>query len=414
MQQFIGFHINSSEYMIPILRVREIITMPAITKMPHLPDYIKGITNLRGTVIPIVQLKSLLNTPDNGEDGNTIIVLTLGKITFGIIIDGISGVLQIDEANIDPPEGFINDNVDLMLGVAKINGKLVVLLDTKKLLPLDDLAMLDETVLDVQESEDGLSVEVTTEVDTIGGKVSIKELRDAKDYFKNKDTESSSSPDSQAKIFDLMLSFMEAMSVHDYTKVESLVAQLVKETDSGLFKEVGKVTRKLHDSLEEFKGSVDTGLAKITETDVPNAVDKLQFVMEKTEDAANKTMAIVESYFEESDDFQKHLDALQGSEESKEYIKLFKDSLDNNMTMILTAQQFQDITGQTIRKVIHLVNKVETELLRLITQFGMPVTGEGTAVSVPTANYDAELGTTEDHEKITQSDVESLLNDFGF
>ncbi|UCH45462.1 MAG: protein phosphatase CheZ, partial [Nitrospiraceae bacterium] len=183
-----------------------------------------------------------------------------------------------------------------------------------------------------------------------------------------------------------------------------------------LFNEVGKITRKLHDSLEEFKSSIDSGLDKITKDNVPNAVDKLQFVMAKTEDAANKTMEIVERYFEEADDFSKHLKNISGDEESIEYLKLFKTAMDNDMTQIITAQQFQDITGQTIKKVISLVSSLEVELVSLIANFGMPlkVTMEeiGTR-SAPEIENAAEIdGKT--NEKISQSDVESMLNDFGF
>ena len=84
MQQYVGFNIGSSEYMIPILTVREIITMPSITALPHLPSYVRGITNLRDTILPVVNLKNLLNSDNGDDDGNTVIVLATGQITFGI------------------------------------------------------------------------------------------------------------------------------------------------------------------------------------------------------------------------------------------------------------------------------------------------------------------------------------------
>ncbi|UCE71920.1 MAG: chemotaxis protein CheW [Nitrospiraceae bacterium] len=82
MQQYIGFDVNSSEYMIPILKVREIITMPSITVLPQLPLYIRGVTNLRGSIIPIVNLKKLLNSETATGEGDTVIVITTGKITY--------------------------------------------------------------------------------------------------------------------------------------------------------------------------------------------------------------------------------------------------------------------------------------------------------------------------------------------
>ncbi len=410
MEQFIGFNIKPSQYMIPILNVREIISMPSITTLPHLPHYIKGITNLRGSIVPILNLRSLLNTPGNGEEGNTVIVLATGQITFGIMVDGITGVINASESEIEPPDSLVSNDIDSIAGVAKINNKLIVLLDIKKLLPFDDMSLLED-VVNVSESKDGESVEVTKELNTIGGKITISEMHDAKKYMADKLT----NDDPNKKVFDLMMQFMDALSSNDYEKVEVIVNQLIAATDSNIFKEVGKITRKLHDSLEDFKGAIDNGLQKISENDVPNAVDKLQFVITKTEDAANKTMAIVERYFEEEDDFQKHIDNIQGNEEDVEYLKALKDAMDSNMTEILTAQQFQDITGQTIKKVINLVNSVESELLTLITKVGM---SGNTAQSLPERvtykEYAKEEEGVEPGDNISQSDVESLLDDFGF
>jgi len=397
--------------MIPILKVREIISMPSITVLPQLPYYIKGITNLRGAVIPIVNLKSLLSSEDDGETGKTVIVVSAGKITFGIIVDGITGVVKVDEANIEPPDKIISNNADLLEGVAKLDNRLIVLLNTKKILPLDDMSLLEETIVNVNTSVDGDSVEVVREMDTIGGKVTIKELRNAKDFFNSR----LETNDPKHAIFELMLGFMDSLASNDYQKMDEIIAQLVKATDSDLFKEIGKITRKLHDSLEEFKVSVNSGLQRITENDVPNAVDNLQFVIKKTEEAANKTMGIVERYFEESSELSKHMDKIKGHDESVNYLRTFKDSLDNDMTMILTAQQFQDITGQTIKKVIDLVNNVEVELLRLITKFGMLIKAD--IDKVPVADGSSPDTITEAEKpaaKVTQSDVESLLNEFGF
>jgi len=397
--------------MVPILAVREIITMPSITELPHLPPYVRGITNLRDTIIPIINLKFLLNVASGEEEGKTIIVVSSGQVTFGIVVDAITGVVNANETEIEPTEGFVNNSSDSIAGVAKINNKLIVLLNIKKLLPIDDLSLLEDAIVDIKESEDGNSVEVTKQVNTIGGVVTIRELHDAKDYL----TEKLDSDDPNTKIYDMMLQVMDALSKGDYSKVEDISNELAMATDSNIFKEVGKITRKLHDSLEDFKGAIDSGLQKLTENDVPNAVDKLQFVISKTEDAANKTMGIVENYFEEEDDFKKHIDNIEGHEEDKAYLMTFKEALDNSMTEILTAQQFQDITGQTIKKVINLVSSVENELLNLITSFGM--TDKSVTINKP------EITTYDEYEKetsgqttakIEQSDVESLLNDFGF
>jgi chemotaxis protein CheZ len=384
--------------MLPILKVREIITMPSITELPQ--------------VIPIVNLKTLLNSEGEDIEGNTVVVLTTGKVVFGITVDGITGVIKVDESKIDPPESFFNTNIDRIEGVAKFDDKLIVLLDTNKLLPLDDITLLEDTILNVNEVGDGENVEVLKEVNTLGGTITVKELHNAKDFFGDKLNEN----DPRQVVLEKMILLMDALSSHDYNTIESITSDLVQETGGTLFKEVGKITRKLHDSLEDFKTAVDTGLDKLTNDDVPNAVDKLEFVISKTEDAANKTMAIVERYFEESDEFSRHIQRVSGREEDIEYLTEFKDSLDGDMTDIITAQQFQDITGQTIRKVIDLVHKVEVELVRLITNFGMPMKFETEQVLMKADSIQDNTADIVSHgvEKVSQSDVESLLQDYGF
>jgi chemotaxis protein CheZ len=412
MQQYIGFHLNNNEYMIPILRVREIITMPSITVLPNLPSYIKGITNLRGSVIPVVNLKNLLNSNGSSETGRVVIVISAGKITFGIIVDGITGVVKIDEANIEAPDKIISSNADLLEGVAKFDNRLIVLLNTKKILPVDDISLLEDTINVSSDVENGDNVQVTREIDTIGGKVTVKELHNAKDFLTSKLDKN----DPKHRIFELMIHFMDALSANEYEKMEGISDQLVRATDSGIFTEVGKITRKLHNSLEDFRGSINTGLQRLAQSDVPTAVDNLQFVISRTEDAANKTMGIVERYFEESNDFSRHLESIKGQEEAAGYFKSFKDSLDNDMTLILTAQQFQDITGQTIKKVIDLVNNVEVELLKLIAKFGILTRTESdkTKVGADSEQHEEDEAIERSIEKVTQSDVEALLNDFGF
>ncbi len=411
MEQFIGFKNGASEYMIPILKVREIIRTPNVTALPNLPEYIDGVTNLRGSIIPIVNLKSLFDNCNGDCAGSTVIVIASGKITFGIVVDGITGVVNVDQSRIDPPDGFFSGNIEHIEGVAKLEDKLIVLLDTKKLLPVDDISLLEEAVINVSEIGESGNVEVIKEIDTIGGKITVKELHDAKEFLGNKLDED----DPKHEVFQKMLTLLDAMASQDYNQVESIIAELVNDTDGEIFKDVGMITRKLHDSLNEFKNSIDSGLDKLTNQSVPNAVDKLQFVMGKTEEAANQTMTIVERYFDEADDFDKHMKNVTGPEESLNYLKTFKEAMDNDLTDILNAQQFQDITGQTIKKVIALVNTVEVELVNLISTHGMPLKVEQSEEEKPdTTQVEDDWANAESHEKVSQSDVEALLGDFGF
>ncbi len=138
MAQHIGFKLGVEEYSVPILSVREIINVPEMTHMPSTPDYIEGVANLRGSVVPIVSTRKVVKT--GGEAGapgeaDRVIVLINGKAAYGILVDGITGVIGIDESTIDPPEKIMNGTGDQFVGVAKCNGRLIVVLDPKKLLP---------------------------------------------------------------------------------------------------------------------------------------------------------------------------------------------------------------------------------------------------------------------------------------
>jgi chemotaxis protein CheZ len=398
MQQYIGFNLNAGEYSIPILKVREIVNMPSITRMPQAPPYIEGVTNLRGSVIPIINLKRLVHLGDNGSKGNKIIVVASGRITFGILVDGITGVVNIDESEIEHPEKFLNDDVDQVEGVAKLNNRLVVLLDTKKLLPAEDMSLFEDVVVDVQETEGHDKVEVTKTIQTMAGEVKVKELHDAREFFGKKGKDAS---DPKYAIFDDMMGFMNAINSQDYEAADEAIQAIMKKGQGELFKEVGKVTRKLHDSIRSFKEALDPKLKGLAENEMPNAVDKLRFVIDKTEEAANKTMGIVEKYIMGMDELSGHIRKLKEPEETVSYLKSFKNGLEDDLTEILTTQSFQDLTGQSIKKVITLVGDIEEELVRLIASFG---------VKIETGARPEEVVA----EKVSQSGVDDLLKEFGF
>ena len=400
MPQYIGFRLHSGEFAIPINRVREIINLPAITRIPQSPPYLNGITNLRGSVIPVVNLKQLINIPENGNGGGTkVIVIASGRITFGLLVDGISGVIGIDEGTIESPENLPQGHGDQVEGVAKLDGRLVVLLDTKKLIPLSDVSLLEDAAAEVHSLDAGNTVEVTRAVQTMAGEVKVKELRDAKVYFEQ--SKGIGVDDPRREILDDITAFLTAVSDHDYEKADVAIQKIVKLGQGDLFKEVGKITRKLHDSLKSFKEAVDPRLKDITHNEIPRAVDKLQYVIQKTEEAANKTMAVVEKYILTMDELSAHIRKVQGPPETIEFLKKFKNGLEDDLTEVLTTQSFQDLTGQTIKKVITLVGDIEEELVRLITSFGLKIETAG-AVSPAVV------------EKVSQADVDNLLKDLGF
>jgi chemotaxis protein CheZ len=111
-------------------------------------------------------------------------------------------------------------------------------------------------------------------------------------------------------------------------------------------------------------------------------------------------MGIVEKYILGMDDLAAHIRNLKEPGESVSYLKDFKNKLEDDLTEILTAQSFQDITGQTIKKVIKLVGDIEEELVKLIATFGVKIEHGAKAEVTP--------------EEVSQADVDDLLKEFGF
>jgi chemotaxis protein CheZ len=391
--QYIGFTMNDNEYTIPILKVQEIVNLPHLTRLPQVPPYIEGITNLRGRIIPIVNLKKLVGLGGDSL-GEKVIVVTSGRIIFGVLIDSITGVITIEDSAIDPPTDF--NTSDIVTGVAKVGEKLIVLLDTKKLIPLEDMSMFEDEIFEVKNDDD--QPQVVKRVDGTGQEMLVDDVRNAINFLTRQGMDTA---DPRYALFDEMVSFMNAIAVQDYEKADSAIQGILKKGQNDLFQEVGKVTRKLHDSIRSFKEALDPKLKDMAVTEMPNAVDQLKVVIERTEAAANKTMGIVEKYILIMDELASHIRNLKEPEESVKYLKTFKAGLEDDLTEILTTQSFQDLTGQTIKKVIKLVGDIEEELVKLITTFG----GK------------PELHTAENvvaPEKVSQEDVNELLKDFGF
>ena len=393
MEQFIGFKLGSMEYTIPILKVREIINAPVITRMPQAPHYIEGVTNLRGSIIVIVNLRSLLNMDgDGGAGGGKIIVISSGKITFGVLVDGITGVIEIDTGMVEHPERFFTENMEQIMGVAKIKDKLLVLLDPKKLIPFEDMALFEEEVFEINQSTNG-NMEVVRNVHTMGGDVKVKEVRQAKEFFGKKIEGDADGMPAE------VLQFLDAIGEGEYEKAEEVIQAIMKKGQSGLYHEVGKVTRKIHDSIRSFKDAIDPKLKDVVTTDMPKAVDRLQYVIDKTEEAANKTMAVVEKYILAMDELSAHIRQIKEPEEAVSYLKNFRNRLEDDLTEVLTTQSFQDLTGQALKKVMTLVGEVETEMMKLITHFGIKI---DQAACLLTA------------ETVDQEGVDKMLTELGF
>lgn len=230
---------------------------------------------------------------------------------------------------------------------------------------------------------------------------------------------------------------VEYLETNQQEKADELVSEIQNPLNSELFAEIGKLTRQLHDSLTNFQ--VDSRLTDLANADIPDAKERLNYVIARTEEAANKTMDAVEAILPAVETIQ-----LQVKTINPLWNKLINNELDTVefkslcvdinlllqttesetdhmrtlMTDVLMAQDFQDLTGQVIRKVIELVVEVEEGLINMLTAFGItsdagkekakPRVGDN-LVEGPIVNADDRDDVASD-----QDGVDDLLSSLGF
>lgn len=134
--QVVSFRLANEEYGIEITKVQEIILVGEITKVPQTPKYIKGLINLRSTVIPIVDLRLRFGMPEDAVGDETrIMVMNVGGKTIGIIVDAVSEVLRISRDQIAPPPPTVScQGREYLTGLAKLEKRLLILLDVERIL----------------------------------------------------------------------------------------------------------------------------------------------------------------------------------------------------------------------------------------------------------------------------------------
>ncbi len=131
VDQYLTFVLNGEEYGIPILKVHEIRGFSMVTPIPNTPAFIRGAINLRGTVIPVIDLRERFGMPTVEPDRfSVIIVVTVGTRTMGLIVDAVSDVLNVgDDIATPPPELGADVDTSFLTGMARADEKLVLLLD---------------------------------------------------------------------------------------------------------------------------------------------------------------------------------------------------------------------------------------------------------------------------------------------
>ncbi|MEK9142035.1 MAG: chemotaxis protein CheW [Nitrospirota bacterium] len=139
--QFLTFNLGEELYGVDILRVQEIKGYTAVTKIPNTPPHIKGVLNLRGTIVPIVELRTKFGMPTIDYTAFTVIIVVMVRDkVMGLVVDAVSDVLNIDKKDIQsPPQFGVKVDVSFLNGIGKSGDKLVALIDIDRLLTDTDI-----------------------------------------------------------------------------------------------------------------------------------------------------------------------------------------------------------------------------------------------------------------------------------
>lgn len=228
---------------------------------------------------------------------------------------------------------------------------------------------------------------------------------------------------------------LKALKEGDEKSADEFIGQLAQSSHNEMFQEVGKITRRLHNSMVEF--GLDSKITALADVDIPDAKERLNYVITMTEQAAHSTLSVVEELLPEADALHKRAGELNQQwarfrqrempyeefrEVSSEISDFFEYSFNESekitrqLNEVLMVQGYQDITGQIIRRVINLVQEIENNMVELIRLSGE--TGEKGKSSKGIDNPELagpvvpKLATNDSVQ--SQDDVDDLLSSLGF
>lgn len=143
-QEFLAFRLGTEEYGIHILQTQEIRNYEALTRIANAPDYLKGVMNLRGVIVPVIDMRLRFNTgTDQFDESTVVIVLNIKGRVIGMIVDSVSDVVTLSPSTIKPaPELGSTFSTDYLIGLGDIDGRMIILLDIEKLMSGPELGLI--------------------------------------------------------------------------------------------------------------------------------------------------------------------------------------------------------------------------------------------------------------------------------
>ena len=144
-REFLTFTLGDEEYAIDILKVQEIRGFEAVTRIANTPAFIKGVINLRGLIVPIVDMRVKFNLGEPVYNEFTItVILNIGKRVVGIVVDSVSDVISLDEEQIRPAPEFGTFDMQYLQGLVAVEDRMLILIDIERLMSSAEMALVEQ------------------------------------------------------------------------------------------------------------------------------------------------------------------------------------------------------------------------------------------------------------------------------
>ncbi len=390
----VSFRLGGELFGIDISCVREIIKPMKPVKLPETKDYIEGVIDLRGTVLPIIDLRKRLNFPPSSDQGKErIIVVELGKSSLvGFHVDAVENVVDVDEERMDK-NASSSISSRYVKGIVKCGDELMTIIDVNELVGEEERRELAAKAEGNAMEKNERKEEIATQREEIR-EDPYKEMMEEFERIKGKYV----IPESEIrKLIDLL----DAIKKGDF----------YRELNIQLYGAIGELAKKINE-LKKSLQVIDPKIKEIATEKIPQASDQLEAIIKETEEAAFNIMSRVEKLMDMVDELYTNLENLKLSYGEDEKIKQLEEkvtTMQNLLTEVLTALSFQDLTGQKIKRIIQLIKDMEKRILELVVSFGIKIK------KMPQKKEEEEkvLDTIKE-DKVSQDEVDEILSKFGF
>lgn len=370
--QLVSFNLGREEFAVDILKIQEINRMVEITGVPSSPDFVEGVINLRGKVIPVIDLRKRFGFAEEKRDKNTrIVVMDIRQMIVGFIVDSVSEVLRLPSSRVEPaPPMVASIDSEYIKGVGKLDDRLLILLDVNRVLDSGEMEMFEETFLSSERKE-----ETGKPVAPDGGTEKVMEYRGLQGMVEVEKKLDKAIEDISNKV-TIEREDVEKLVSH----VKGILEGQLNQDDLELYGELGELAMFINETKKSLK-TFDA--AKITEKDLPEASNQLEGIVEATEDATNQILSAAETMLDDQGKIKKIMDELKGIKFSKGSkgkettdavlgeLETLYQSNNANLMDVMSACNFQDLTGQRIQKIIALVHGIESKIMKMILTFNI-------------------------------------------